>query len=108
MGVLARQQKLPEKQENMESSEVTSTKAKEEETAKNLELEKFAQDVAETVVTNMEKHGTLNLSSCNQNKMNKVSSTETKYHEEMHEQRQFQQQSFSSTSKMSETKQANQ
>ena len=59
-----------EQQENMESSEVSSAKAKDEEIAKNLELEKFAQDVAETVVTNMEKHGTLNLSSSNQ--VNKI------------------------------------
>ena len=41
---------------NAETTTLTSTT---EEINKNSELEKFAQDVAETVVTNMEKHGTL-------------------------------------------------
>ena len=41
------------------------------EESKNLELEKFAQDVAETVVTNMEKHGALpRASSTMQNQVN--------------------------------------
>ena len=42
---------------NTSESHDATTKTAEEE--RNLELEKFAQDVAETVVTNMEKHGTL-------------------------------------------------
>merc|ERR1711997_210157 len=44
---------------NMSTSEMNNTTIKTAEEERNLELEKFAQDVAETVVTNMEKHGTL-------------------------------------------------
>jgi len=41
-----------------EEQTIMTTTSKIDEIDKNLELEKFAQDVAETVVTNMEKHGT--------------------------------------------------
>ena len=41
-----------------EEQNIMTTTSKIDEIDKNLELEKFAQDVAETVVTNMEKHGT--------------------------------------------------
>ena len=44
---------------SMSTSEMNTTTIKTAEEERNLELEKFAQDVAETVVTNMEKHGTL-------------------------------------------------
>ena len=43
----------------MNASEEQTTTSKTAEEERNRELEKFAQDVAETVVTNMEKHGTL-------------------------------------------------
>jgi hypothetical protein len=57
-------------QYNTEQTMESSEDAKVQERTKNLELEKFAKDVAESVVTNMEKHGTINLSSSNQ--VNKV------------------------------------
>ena len=49
-----------ERQENMSIQQQQQMKVLDtEEASKNLELERFAQDVAETVVTNMEKHAAL-------------------------------------------------
>ena len=46
-------------QQQVEEENAASTQQEMDEKAKDLELEKFAQDVAETVVTNMEKGGAL-------------------------------------------------
>ena len=53
------QEMITSEQQEMTMSSSTKNIKTDNEITKNLELEKFAQDVAETVVTNMEKNGAL-------------------------------------------------